>query len=189
MIDILLGGSVVIGTLSIARCIRKKQQNFNKKMKKIDESISFFIKSYDLNEVDFEVMDTSFAKKYLKKNNEKDKLIDFKFFDYKKAKGYDIIEATALRGYSSLPHKHNKSTEFFYVIDGKLEVLICPKTSNDCLNCGEDCIFKKSSEMHTKVLTRGKTLTINPGQYHIITAPKKTKFLVFAIPSIFEKMR
>lgn len=185
MIDVIIGGAIVCSSLGITWTIQKRANRFSRVAKKMDTSIDEFVQMHDLGDIDYELQSPS---DIINLKNRYDKTSGVRFLGDKNGKGYDFIEFDVNADYISPPHRHEKSTEFIYMVSGEIEVSQCANALSDCKHCELDCIFG-GGNFDVKPLLPGDTIMIQPKRYHSISANEKSKYIVIAMPTIFKRLR
>jgi mannose-6-phosphate isomerase-like protein (cupin superfamily) len=95
-------------------------------------------------------------------------------------KGYDFIRVTHGSNTHVPLHKHKRTNELFYVLEGKMDIYNCGKhaTIEECL---KTCTSKKT-------LSKGESLFIKSGNDHCIVIDEPTKYLIIAKPPLFSRI-
>jgi len=96
-------------------------------------------------------------------------------------KGYDFILIEQPKAGSQIPlHKHKRSNELFYVIDGKIKVFVCDKNTATAA-CMEGC--NNATE-----LTAGDWLFVKAKKEHCIEVVEPAKYIIIAKPQLFSRI-
>jgi quercetin dioxygenase-like cupin family protein len=146
-----------------------------------EENLLSFVKSNGLTGVDIEFKpNTDRKKKFRTKDH-------IKFVGSGIPKGFDFIDGEFDSGYFFGSHDHRYSTEFIYVIEGKVRISICNNTPEGCMNCGDNCALKSpkgKKNIVQFVLKPKDSIFIPTGKFHTFEALEKSRCITITVPPI-----
>lgn len=142
MVELIVFGSVVATLGGLTYGVRRRLKLFNSHADDWECTLQQFMKLHNIKEFDIKLSNSTEIP-----CEKKDSL---KFVARSVNKGYDFIVCELTKGYSFPTHLHFNSSEFFYVISGKIQI---------------------KSEDHEDYI-------IGPGDYAYITNKTNHSFLV-----------
>lgn len=95
-------------------------------------------------------------------------------------KGYDFIRVTQDIGSHVPLHKHKRTNELFYVLEGKIDIYNCGRNTS-----AEECI---NSCINKVTLSEGESLFIKSGNEHCVMIIEPAKYLIIAKPPLFSRI-
>jgi len=134
-------------------------KRFEDLYEKWDNDITSLIDEFGIENIDFHCMDTPTLKK---KIGDGAKIVSI---GNKTDKGYDFFHSKINSGYYLGEHCHHSSSEFFYVLHGKMEISV--------------------SNSYTNILKRGDCLYIPHNIKHTVRCLEDADVIVVALPPIF----
>ncbi len=186
MLETVIIAAVVagFGTFVVRSRIRGESR-FSKVESSWNNTLLSFARDNGLEGLDLEFKTPTDIKK---KSNDKGKV---SFIAPSIDKGYDLIDTIVQQGYSFGPHVHHGSSEFFYVLSGKIKIAECKNDPKDCLKkCGNLCglytgePYNEDNTVH--ILKAGENLFIPASKFHTFDALEDSRVIVVTLPPISE---
>ena len=165
MIEVLVSGGIFLSFCGIWYNTHKKNQTFNRHVKMTGEMLDHFVKINEHEFMDYELHNAGdtpqIKKKYIDTSivHQIGKDIDT---------GYDFYHIKVQPGYNTLLHRHNFSSEFFYVLKGQIEI---------------SCVTED-----IKPLTKGQYFYVADKDFHCVTAHVESEFIVIAKPPLIVRV-
>jgi len=186
MLETVIVAAVVagFGTFVIRSRIRGESR-FSKVESSWSNSLLSFAKDNGLEGLDLEFKN---PKEIKKKSNGKEKV---SFIAPTIDKGYDLIDTTVQQGYSFGQHFHRGSSEFFYVLSGKIRIEQCVNDPSDCIEkcrniCGLYTNVNYNENNIVNILNAGDSLFIPASKFHTFEALEESRVIVVTLPPISE---
>ena len=169
MIEVLVTSGIACAFCGIWWTSLSRTKKFNTRIDDTNKMLDKFIKINDLEFMDYTLSDTypyditfdDIKKKYIKTSIEKQVGKEFT------EKGYDVYHIKSDPGYNSLLHKHSFSDEFFYVLDGQIEVVF--------------------DETRSLKYYAGDSFFLKHGVFHAVKSNVESEFIVVAKPPIVQR--
>lgn len=186
MLETVIISAVVV---SFGTFVVKSRMESNSKFAEAETSwndtLLSFVKENGLDGLDILFKDQSDLKKKISNENK------VTFIAPTVKKGYDLVDTFLKGGYSFGPHFHNKSSEFFYVLSGKIRVSQCRNSPTECsTKCGNNCglysdtPYNKDNVVST--LGAGDNLFVPESKFHTFEALEDSRVIVVTLPPISE---
>lgn len=158
MVELIVFGGVVATISGLAYGIHRKTRIFNSHAEDWECTLQQFMKLHNLHEFDIK----------LENNTEIpcEKKDTLNFVARSVDKGYDFIVCELTKGYSFPSHLHDKASEFFYVLTGRIQI---------------------QHEAKTEIVGPGGYAYIKNKINHSFIALDDTTCIVVAVPSMIDE--
>lgn len=157
---------------------RESTKNFHRNADNVINVIKEFKRMNDLENYDLVLSDKFSPIQSIDEDG--DTIIQQNFIGQEVKKGYDLVHVKVKEGFLTPFHSHRTSEEFIYVLDGTLDVFVCPESIE---NCPDEC------DCVDKVENRER---LHPEYYyflrhnlnHAVKAVTDCEFIIIALPPL-----
>jgi len=181
LLDVVFIGSIVIILFILFKKLKKQNKILTQIENQYEGTLLSFVNDNNLAEVDIDFLNPG----DLKKKSRGNEVIRFVGVDINK--GYDFIEAKHEKGYIFGPHVHHNSSEFFYVVSGKIKITECSRAIKQCEKCKGDCGLYGGNDngfIDTFILNSGDHYFLTAETYHTFEALEDSFVIVVTMPPI-----
>ena len=142
MIELIVLGATAIAATGGGIAIRRRLSHFNNQVNEWENNLNAFMKQNNISTFDVEMSSEAEIHSSLEDT--------LKFVGRGLGKGYDFIVCNLHKGYTFPTHIHDRTSEFFYVISGLIEV---QSESGKCqIGPGEYAYVKNKTEHAFRVI-------------------------------------
>lgn len=183
MLEIIVYSVFVLAFGGVVYHHKRKSDKFHSSIDATwDTTILSFVERNGLSGIDMNFKPTTNVKK---KSSAKEFI---KFIGSNIPKGYDFIDASFEKGYAFGPHDHQYSSKFVYVLSGKIKIVYCNNTPNNCNKCAGDCLLftgnAPQADLTEKILCAEEWLYTGSGVYHTFEAMEDSRCIMITLPPI-----